>query len=59
MLLNLSQKKRDLYNALVRERKIGLERVLYRLNLDHLFLHVGEPFLDPLLGFFLRRKRLR
>ena len=59
MLLNLSQRKRDLYNALVRERKIGLERVLYRLNLDHLFLHVGEPFLDPLLGFFLRRKRLR
>jgi uncharacterized protein (DUF58 family) len=59
MLFNLSRRKKDLYNALMRERKVVLQRFFYRLNLDHLTLHVGEPFLDPLLGFFLARKRLR
>ncbi|MGH7846702.1 MAG: DUF58 domain-containing protein [Candidatus Binatia bacterium] len=59
MLFNLSQRKRNLYNTLMKERRVTLERALYRLNLDHLYLHVGESFLDPLLGFFLARKRLR
>jgi uncharacterized protein (DUF58 family) len=59
MLFNLSRGKRDLYNTLMKERRIALDRALYRMNLDHLYLHVGEPFLDPLLGFFLAHKRLR
>ena len=29
----------------------------FHLNLDHLFLDVGSPYLDSLLGFFLARKR--
>lgn len=57
MILNLSRKKRDLYTSLMRERKVALERSLYNLNLDHLFLHVGEPYLDTIIGFFLARKR--
>ncbi|HWP56840.1 MAG TPA: DUF58 domain-containing protein [Candidatus Acidoferrales bacterium] len=59
MLFNLSRRKRELYNSLMRERRIALERALYRLNLDHIYLQVGEPFLDPILGFFLGRKRSR
>lgn len=59
MVLNLSEKKRVLYETLMRERKVSLQRSLYRLNLDHLFLRAGEPFLDSIIGFFLARKRQR
>ena len=41
------------------ERRVVLERALYGLGLDHLFLHPGKPYLDPLIGFFLARKRRR
>ncbi|MGH7816749.1 MAG: DUF58 domain-containing protein [Candidatus Binatia bacterium] len=57
MVLNLSRHKRNLYRALMQERKAGLKRAFYNLNLDHLFLNVRAPYLDSLLGFFLARKR--
>jgi hypothetical protein len=44
---------------MMRERRIALERALYNLGLDHLFLHTGRPYLDPLIGFFLGRKKRR
>lgn len=59
MFLDLSAKKRDLYEKLMRERKVALQRSLYRLNLDHLFLRTGKPPLESIIGFFLARKRRR
>lgn len=59
MTLNLSRKKRDLYQNLMRERKEGLQRSFYSLKLDHLFLRPEEPFLSSLIRFFLARKRQR
>lgn len=56
MLLALSGRQRRRYQNLMRERKDALQRSLYRLHLDHLFLRPGEPFLDLLIGFFLMRK---
>ncbi len=59
MTLNLSRKKRELYQNLMRERKEGLQRSFYSLKLDHLFLRPEEPFLSSLIRFFLARKRQR
>ncbi|MBI2358277.1 MAG: DUF58 domain-containing protein [Deltaproteobacteria bacterium] len=56
MLLALSGRQRRRYETLMRERKDTLQRWLYRLQLDHLSLRPGEPFLDLLIGFFLTRK---
>jgi uncharacterized protein (DUF58 family) len=58
-LFRLSAKQRRRYETLARERKIAMRRALYKLNLDHLFLRPGSPYLDPLIGFFLTRKRAR
>ena len=57
MVLHLSQHNKTVYRTLMQERKAGLRRSFYQLNLDHLFLEVGAPYLDSLLGFFLARKR--
>lgn len=59
MLLDLSHEKRELYKRLLRERRAALECSLYGLNLNHLFLRAGEPFLDSIIGFFLARKMAR
>ncbi len=59
MLLRLSGRERRHYQALMRERKVALQRSLYRMNLDHLFLRPGEPYMDQLLGLFLARKTRR
>ncbi len=57
ILLDLSPKKIALYERLMQERKLSLKRGFYRLNLDHVFLRPGEPYLDTLLGLFLARRR--
>ena len=59
MMLRLSDRTREKYQSLVRERKIALQRSLYRLNLDHLFLRTGRPFLDSIIGFFFTRRKAR
>lgn len=59
MMLRLSDRTRGKYELLVRERKITLQRSLYKLNLDHLFLRAGKPFLDSIIGFFFTRRRAR
>jgi hypothetical protein len=56
MVLNLSGKKKSFYKSMMQERRIALERALYNLKLDHLFLHAGQPYLDSVIGFFLARK---
>jgi uncharacterized protein (DUF58 family) len=59
MMFRLSDRTRGRYQSLVRERKIALQRSLYKLNLDHLFLRTGKPFLDSIIGFFFTRRRAR
>lgn len=59
MFLNLSKKKRDTYQNLMRERKETLQRSLYRLRLDHLFLRPEELHLGSLIRFFVARKNQR
>jgi uncharacterized protein (DUF58 family) len=57
MVFDLTRKKKRLYRSLMQERKLALEDALYNLNLDHLFLSVGQPYLERIIGFFLSRKR--
>ena len=57
MVVRLSRHNQTVYGKAMRERRVGLQRSFYALNLDHLFLDVGAPYLDSLLGFFLARKR--
>jgi uncharacterized protein (DUF58 family) len=59
MMFRLSDRTRGKYELLVRERKITLQRSLYKLNLDHLFIRTGKPFLDSIIGFFFTRRRAR
>jgi uncharacterized protein (DUF58 family) len=59
MMFRMSDRTRGKYETLVRERKIALQRALYRLNLDHLFLRTGKPFMDSIIGFFFTRRRAR
>ena len=59
MLFRITESARGQYESLLRERKIALQRSLYRLGLDHLFLRAGEPFLDSVIGFFFTRRRFR
>jgi uncharacterized protein (DUF58 family) len=59
MLFRLSDRNREQYQSLLRERKIALQRSLYRLNLDHLFLRTGKPFLDSIIGYFFTRRKSR
>jgi uncharacterized protein (DUF58 family) len=59
MLFRLSARARAQYEGLLRERKIALQRSFYRLNLDHLFLRTGRPFLDSIISFFFTRRKSR
>jgi uncharacterized protein (DUF58 family) len=59
MMFRLSERTRGKYEILVRERRIALQRSFYKLNLDHLFLRTGKPFLDSIIGFFFTRRRAR
>jgi hypothetical protein len=59
MLFNLSAGNRRLYHAMMSQRRTALERGFYGLGLDHLFLYTGRPYLDPLIAFFLGRKKRR
>jgi uncharacterized protein (DUF58 family) len=59
MVLNLTRKNKNLYRSMMMERRAALERALYGLGLDHLYLYAGKPYLDALIGFFLARKRVR
>jgi uncharacterized protein (DUF58 family) len=57
MVFNLTRRKKHLYASLMRERKMALRNAFYKLSLDPLFLDVGQPYLDRIIGFFLSRKR--
>jgi uncharacterized protein (DUF58 family) len=57
LLLSLSSKQRTRFEALVNRRKAALQDLFFSLGMDCLFLPVGEPFLNPLMTLFERRKK--
>ncbi len=58
MLLSLSASQRKAYEAMVESRKTDLRSLFYSLGMECLFLKVGEPFLDPLMMLFERRRKV-
>ncbi len=58
MLLSLSPAQRQTFAALVENRKAALRDLFYSLGMECLFLHVGEPFVDPLMMLFERRRKI-
>ena len=58
MLLSLSSHQRNAFEALVEKRKTELRDLFYRLGMECLFLNVEEPFMDPLVTLFERRKKV-
>jgi len=57
MTISLSGQNLAMYEQLMNKRKKDMEQAFYSLNLDHVFIQVGQSYLDPLLGFFLNRKK--
>ena len=58
MLLSLSSAQRRTFEALVEDRKSALRNLFYSLGMECLFLEVGEPFMDPLMMLFERRRKI-
>ncbi len=58
-VLTLSPRRCRAYRRLMRERKEQMRRSFYRLNLDHLYLRTGRPYLKEIMTFFAARKRRR
>lgn len=57
MVVNLSDRNLAAYEQWMGKRKENIRRIFYDLNVDHIFIQVGQPYLDSLLEFFLNRKR--
>jgi len=58
MLLSLSPARKKAFGVLVGQRKSKLRDLFYRLGMDYLFLDVTEPFFDPLMMLFERRRKV-
>jgi len=58
MVLSLSSAQRMRYAALVKDRRSDLQNLFYSLGMECLFLEVREPFLDPLMMLFERRRKV-
>lgn len=58
VVLSLSGAHRRQFEALVENRKMDLENLFYSLGMECLFLQVGEPFMDPLMTLFERRRKI-
>jgi len=58
MTLSLSSKQRDQYEVIIARRKTELKDLFFSLGLECMFLPVSEPFLDPLMELFERRKKV-
>lgn len=57
LLLSLSSKQRERFEALAGRRKAALRDSFFALGMECMFLPVGEPFMDPLMELFERRKK--
>jgi uncharacterized protein (DUF58 family) len=58
LLLSLSSGQRKQFEALVNRRKAELRDLFFSLGMECMFLQVGEPFMDPLMELFERRKKV-
>jgi uncharacterized protein (DUF58 family) len=58
MLLSLSSSQRNTFGALVEGRQNDLRELFYSLGMECLFLQVGEPYMDPLMTLFERRRKV-
>lgn len=58
LLLRLSSGQRKRFEALVSRRKAELRDLFFSLGMECVFLRVGEPFMDPLMELFERRKKV-
>jgi uncharacterized protein (DUF58 family) len=58
VLLSLSSRQRNTFDALVDKRKIELRDLFYSLGMECLFLNVEDAFMDPLVALFERRKKV-
>ena len=58
VVLSLSYGQRKRFDALVQRRKQELRDLFFSLGMECMFLQVGEPFMDPLMELFERRKKV-
>jgi uncharacterized protein (DUF58 family) len=58
MVLSLSPSRKKTFEALMAQRKSKLRDFFYRLGMECLFLDVAEPFFDPLMMLFERRRKV-
>jgi hypothetical protein len=56
--MSLSQGQRKRFEILVERRKAELRDLFFSLGMECMFLQVGQPFMDPLMELFERRKKL-
>ena len=58
MVLSLCDSRTKVFEALVSHRKSNLRDFFYGLGMECLFLDVAEPFFDPLMMLFERRRKV-
>lgn len=58
LMLSLSSGQRRRFDTLVEHRKQALRDLFFNLGMECMFLQVGEPFMDPLMELFERRKKV-
>ena len=58
-VVRFSGRDRQKHDLKAEERRRGLQQSFYSLGLDHLWLRPDQPYLNPVLEFFLNRKRRR
>ena len=58
MLLSLSSDQRTRFETGIHRRKAELRNSFFSLGMECMFLPVGEPFMDPLMELFSRRKKV-
>ena len=58
LVMSLSSGQRRRFDMLVERRKKDLRDLFFNLGMECMFLQVGEPFMDPLMELFERRKKI-
>ena len=58
MVLSLSSAQRRRFDSFVSGRRDDLQSFFYSLGMECLFLKVGEPFMDPIMTLFQRRRKV-
>jgi uncharacterized protein (DUF58 family) len=58
IVFSLSPAGKKTFETLVERRKTDLRDFFYRLGMECLFLDVAEPFFDPLMNLFERRRKV-